>query len=79
MKNRDMNLKVSEIKKAIKAFKKETGIDASIGGYGYHYDEKFIDVKIEMDDETGAYAGTVYMTVVMFDRRKSWVSTVEQF
>lgn len=75
----EMSLKVSEIKKAVKAFKKETGIDAFVAGYGYTFDKDFIDVTIEMDDnETGRRAGTVYMTVVMFDRRRTWVSAVEE-
>ena len=77
-KMKEFYLKIRELKMVVREFKKQTGIDAEIGAYGYHGDEDFKDVKLEMDDRyTGRRAGTVYLTAVMFDRRKSWVSYVE--
>lgn len=70
----------SEMKKAVKAFNKETGKDSFVGGYGCRWDEMFTEVRLEMDDrETGKYLGEVTMTLVMFDRRKSWVSLVTEY
>lgn len=76
---KEFYLRIRELKMAVREFKKQTGIDAEIGAYGYHEgDEDFKDVKLEMDDRyTGRRAGTVYMTVVMFDRRRSWIAAVE--
>ena len=70
----------SELKKAAKAFDKETGHTSFVGGYGCRWEEDFTEVRCEMDDkETGKYLGEVTMTLVMFDRRRSWVSNVTEY
>lgn len=76
---KEFNLKKSEIKKVVRDFEFQTGIEAEIGGYGF-YDgaEDFKAVKIEMDrKDNGRRCGTVELVACMFDRRRSWVSSVE--
>lgn len=76
---KEFSMKSSEYKKAERAFEKKTGIKATVGAYGFlEGDEDFKDLKLEMDrEDNGRYAGTIYMTAVMFDRRRSWVSEIE--
>ena len=77
---KEFNLKRSEIKKAVRDFEFNTGIEAEVSGYGFHEGaEDFKDVKIEMDrKDNGRRCGTVYLVACMFDRRRSWVSAVEE-
>lgn len=73
----EFNLKISEQKKAVRAFERKTGCKAFVGGYSLKLDDIFSEVILEMDDvETGKFLGEATMTIVMFDRRKSWVSSV---
>lgn len=73
-------LLISEQKKAARAFEKATGHKAFVGGYGCRWEDDFTEVRCEMDDkETGKYLGEVTMQLTMFDRRRSWVSSVEEY
>ena len=77
MKEKDMNLKNSEIKKIEKAFLKETGRKAYMSGYGAKWSEDFTEARCEMTyEDEDKYAGEVIITIVMFDRRRSWISGV---
>lgn len=76
-----MELKKSEIKKVIKAVKKEWGYeDATITGYSSSYDKLLETYTCEIElchgysNRIEQYGKRVYLYVTMFDRRRSFVS-----
>lgn len=73
-----MTIYKSEIKKAEKAIEKTTGVKCDVTGAGWKEEgPDFTEVKFEMcNKQTGRFVGTVIMQLVMFDRRRSWVSNV---
>lgn len=73
-----MTIYKSEITKAERAIEKVTGIKCDVTGAGWKEEgQDFTEVKFEMSNKaTGNYVGQVTMQLVMFDRRRSWVSGV---
>ncbi len=40
-------LMISEMKKAVRAFKKQTGKDSFVGGYGCRWEDDFTEIRLE--------------------------------
>lgn len=74
----------SEKTKVLKAIEKATGIKCDITGMGWNehnddplLDGSFVEAKLECcDSKTGRFVGYVILQIVLFDRRRSWVSGV---